>query len=320
MDSTCGGFIPAIDPTFQPFGVYGVLERAVTHPEFLAVYVAGEAGNGKTHAIMQAHARAQRPLLRVNVSEQSDESLLIHTGLVNGDTVDRLGPVALAARNGWSVLLDEFDCGGPLLMTLQAVLEGRPFTLPRTGERIEPAPGFKLFATGNTLGRGSDRYVHTRPVNEATLDRFSFVLVQYYPNPVVEARILAAKLGDQLPDDLRELPETLARWAGAIRDAHRAGLVDDTMTTRRLVHLVQSLPVFQWNVREAMSATTARFGPVTSDAMARLWTDVMQPSVDDVYAASAVGAPAPRASASGVTAPLRPPQFAAFGNGASLGA
>lgn len=271
---TAATYTSTPDPRYIPFGVYARVRRAVEHPGFLCVYVAGDAGNGKTQAIVQAHAVAQRPLIRVNLSEQSDESLLIHTALVDGETVDRLGPVALAARHGWSVLLDEFDCAGPLVMALQAALEGQPFTLPRTGERITPAPGFKVFLTGNTLGRGSDRYINTRPVNEATLDRVSFLLVQTYPDALTEARILAARLPGEYPLS-PDLPAVLATWAAAIREAHAHGRVDDTMTTRRLLHLIDSLPIFDWRTTDALAATVARFGPVTAEAMVRFWTEAV---------------------------------------------
>lgn len=297
-------YIPTPDPRYIPFGVYARVRRAVEHPGFLCVYVSGEAGNGKTQAIVQAHAAAQRPLIRVNLSEQSDESLLISTTLVDGDTVDRLGPVALAARHGWSVLLDEFDCAGPLVMALQAALEGQPFTLPRTGERITPAPGFKVFLTGNTTGRGSDRYINTRPLNEATLDRVSFLLMQHYPDPLTEARILAARLPKDHPLS-PDLPAALATWAAAIRDAHREGRVDDTMTTRRLLHLVDSLPIFDWLTTEALTATVSRFGPVTAEAMVRFWTEAV---AGDAALTAPGHAPQPaHTPAAPVTAPTADP-------------
>lgn len=301
-------YTPSIDPAYIPFGVYPIVAETLTDDAFVALYISGEAGNGKTQAVVQAHAVAQRPLIRVNLSEQSDETLLLHTALVDGDTVDRLGPVALAAQQGWSVLLDEFDCGGPLLMTLQAVLEGKPFTLPRTGERIVPAPGFKVFATGNTLGRGSERYINTRPLNEATLDRFSFYLTQPYPDALTEARILKNRLPAEYPLSA-ELPAALAQWAAAIREAHAKGRIADTMTTRRMLHLVTGLRWFGWRVPDAIAATVARFGPATAEAMLRFWTDaVADPALNMPGHATATPT---RRSATTTTAPAATPVTAA---------
>ena len=95
-------------------------------------------------------------------------------------------------RSGGVLLLDEIDLGGPNLMCLQSVLEGKGIFLKKVGEWITPAEGFTVVATANTKGKGSDsgNYAHTGIMNEAMLDRFPITLEQPYASRTTEKKIL----------------------------------------------------------------------------------------------------------------------------------
>lgn len=258
-------YIPTPHPGYIPFGIYTTLARVVKQPGFRAVMVVGETGNGKTQAIEQAHAAAKRPLIRLNCTIETDEAALGYYELRNGETHWQDGPITIAAKHDCSLLLDEVDYLGTRGALLQAVLEGKPFVL-KNGERVIPHPNFKIFATANTYGRGSHRYVGNQIQNEALLDRFHYTLVQDYPAPTTELRILKAALPPETTtvDDLALTQ--LVRWAALIRETFDKGGADDTMTTRRLLNLVRTLPDFQHQLRDAVEAAVRRFGPTTADA------------------------------------------------------
>jgi MoxR-like ATPase len=76
------------------------------------------------------------------------------------------------------------------------VLEGKPFMLKKKGELIYPAPGFTVFATANTKGKGSEdgRYMFTNVLNEAFLERFRNTYEQEFPPAKTEKKIIQKEL------------------------------------------------------------------------------------------------------------------------------
>ena len=49
---------------------------------------------------------------------------------------------------------DLADAG--VIMSIQGILEGKPYYFAQSGEYITAAPGFNIIATANTKGKGSD--------------------------------------------------------------------------------------------------------------------------------------------------------------------
>ena len=141
---------------------------------FYPVFITGLSGNGKTLMVEQVCAEMNRECIRVNISIETDESdLLGGPTLVNGNVVNRDGPVIQAMKRGAVLLLDEVDRGSNKLMCLQGILEGKPYYNKKNGEVVRPAPGFNLIATANTKGQGSDegRYL-AQILDSAFLERF----------------------------------------------------------------------------------------------------------------------------------------------------
>lgn len=144
-------------------------------PQFLV----GPKGTGKTSLVAQIAARIGMPLIIVNINPQMMISDLVgQVQIAGGETVWLDGLVTLAMRNGYWLLLDEFDFISPDISSqFFPIMEKPPrLTLKEKpgGEVVEVAPTFRIFATGNALGEDKDgEYVGTQMMNAALKDRFS---------------------------------------------------------------------------------------------------------------------------------------------------
>ena len=268
--------IPKRDTNYVPFGNYRDLEVILTSKMFYPVYVSGPTGNGKSTTIEQICAKHKRPLIRVNLNTMTDEDQLIGSKtLVDGNVQVVEGPVVLAMRMGIPLLLDEIDAGGAnTLLCLQPILEGKPFYFKLKNEMIVPATGFNIFATANTKGKGSDdgRYIGTNVLNEAFLERFAVTFNQDYPSANIEKKIVVNLMNHYGCVNL-EYAETLVKWADVIRKTFDAGGVDETITTRRLVHIVRAFSIFK-DQAKAIELCTNRFDDATRLAFIDLFYKV----------------------------------------------
>ena len=268
--------IPKRDTNYVPFGNYRDLEVILTSNMFYPVYVSGPTGNGKSTTIEQICAKHKRPLIRVNLNTMTDEDQLIGSKtLVDGNVQVVEGPVVLAMRMGIPLLLDEIDAGGAnTLLCLQPILEGKPFYFKLKNEMIVPATGFNIFATANTKGKGSDdgRYIGTNVLNEAFLERFAVTFNQEYPSATIEKKIVVNLMNHYGCVNL-EYADTLVKWADVIRKTFDAGGVDETITTRRLVHIVRAFSIFK-DQAKAIELCTNRFDDATRLAFIDLFDKV----------------------------------------------
>jgi hypothetical protein len=238
--------VPDRDPTYVPFGNYTDIEKIISSKIFFPVYVTGLSGNGKTMSIVQACAKLKRQILRINVTEETDElDLLGGTELVNGNTVYREGAVILAMRTGSVLLIDEGDLNNTKILCLMPILEGKAYLNKKTGEVVHPAEGFNIFITGNTKGKGSDdgRFVGTKVMNEAFLERFSITMEQEYPSAAIEKKIVMKNM-EQLGCADDGFATHLCTWAEIIRKAFDDGSINELISTRRLVHIVKTFSIF----------------------------------------------------------------------------
>ena len=154
------------------------------YPNHDCLWLAGEAGTGKTTAVLQVAARLRWGVQQITCSNKTESYDLIgRTTLVNGSLKFEYGALAHAMKYGEILLLNEIDTMSPQdLSTLNDVLEGKPLTVVQNnGEVIKPHPLFRVIATANTFGAGDETglYSGTRQMNAAFLDRFRFVKVDY---------------------------------------------------------------------------------------------------------------------------------------------
>ena len=272
--------IPKKDPNFVPFGNYADLENIIKSQIFYPSYISGPTGNGKSTMVEQICAKHNRPLIRVNLNMMTDEEQLIGSKtLENGNVEIVEGPVLIAMRQGTMLLLDEIDAGSAnTLLCLQPILEGKPYYFKLKNEMIIPAKGFNVIATANTKGKGSDdgRYIGTNVLNEAFLERFAVTFEQEYPSAKVEVKIIK-NLMDSFGCPDEEFAETLVKWVEAIRRTFQDGGVDETITTRRMIHIVRAFAIFKKR-EKAVELCCNRFDNATKDAFLKLYDNIANPA------------------------------------------
>ncbi len=238
--------VPKQYKNYVPFGNFEDVFSIIQSMRFFPVFISGQSGNGKTMSVEQACAKAKRKFVCVSMTPETDESdLLGNYVLIDGNMEWRDGPVTTAARLGAVLCIDEIDYGAQNLSSLQRVLEGKPFMLKKKGELITPAPGFTVFATANTKGKGSDdgRYMFTNVLNEAFLERFRTTMEQEFPPAKIEKKIITKELNSVGKSD-DDFAENLVTWADVIRKTFADGGCDEVISTRRLVHIVETYGIF----------------------------------------------------------------------------
>ncbi len=267
--------IPAKDDTFVPFGNFTDIKKIIKSNLFYPAFITGLSGNGKTFCVEQACAQLGRELIRVNITIETDEDDLIGGfRLVNGATVWHNGPVIEALQRGAVLLLDEIDLASNKILCLQSILEGKGLFLKKTGQYINPKKGFQIIATANTKGKGSDdgRFIGTNVLNEAFLERFPVTFEQSYPTPATEQKILEGIALDLGIED-RAFCKHLVDWADIIRKTFYDGGIEDIISTRRLVHIINAFSIFN-NKEKAIKVCINRFDEETKASFIELYDKV----------------------------------------------
>lgn len=273
LDST--NLIPIPYRNYVPFGDFEDIVSIVKSNRFFPVFITGHSGNGKTMSIEQACAKARRKFICVSMTPETDEGdLLGNYVLIDGNMEWRDGPVTTAARQGAVLCIDEIDYGAQNLSSLQRVLEGKPFMLKKKGELITPAEGFTVFATANTKGKGSDdgRYMFTNVLNEAFLERFPNTYEQQWPPTNVEKKIIKKELVSVGRED-EDFADKLVLWADTIRKTFADGGCDEVISTRRLVHIVNTFGIHGDKIK-AINLCLNRFDDDTKASFVDLYTKI----------------------------------------------
>ena len=275
VSSLVGDIVPKKDPVFVSFGNYPDLKSIIKSNMFYPVFITGLSGNGKTMGVTQACAEAKKELIRVNITIETDEDdLLGGYRLKDGQTVWQNGPVIEAMERGATLLLDEIDLASNKIMCLQPILEGSGIFVKKINKFVKPKNGFNVIATANTKGQGSDdgKFIGTNVLNEAFLERFPITFEQSYPKPAVEEKILVQTLAKSGKKDA-DFCKKLVTWADVIRKTYFDGGVDEIISTRRLVHIIQAYAIFNKKMK-AVEVCTNRFDDDTKNSFIELYTKV----------------------------------------------
>ena len=278
VSSLTGNIVPVKDPVFVPWGHYKDIKQIVSSKQFYPIFITGLSGNGKTMNVQQACAATKRECIRVNITIETDEDdLLGGYRLQDGQTVWQNGPVIEAMERGALLLLDEIDLASNKVMCLQPILEGNGVFLKKINKFVGPAEGFNVIATANTKGQGSEdgKFIGTNILNEAFLERFPITVEQSYPTNKIENKILANVLSKRnLTRKMdEEFGKNLVTWADVIRKTFYEGGVDEIISTRRLVHIIEAFAIFKDKMK-AIELCTNRFDTDTKTSFADLYTKI----------------------------------------------
>jgi len=278
VSSLTGNIVPTKDPVFVPWGHFKDIKSIVTSKQFYPIFITGLSGNGKTMNVQQACAVSKRECIRVNITIETDEDdLLGGYRLQDGQTVWQNGPVIEAMERGAILLLDEIDLASNKVMCLQPILEGNGVFIKKINKFVKPAPGFNVIATANTKGQGSDdgKFIGTNILNEAFLERFPITIEQSYPSNKNEIKMLENVMTQKglTKDADKKFANNLITWADIIRKTFYEGGVDEIISTRRLVHIVDAYAIFKDKMKSIQMCTN-RFDTDTKTSFIDLYTKI----------------------------------------------
>ena len=282
-------YIPEKFEGYVPWGNFNTIKDVIKSNIFYPLFITGLSGNGKTLMVQEVCARLKREYVRANITIETDEDDLIGGfRLLNGETVWHDGPVITAMKRGALLLLDEIDLASNKIMCLQPVLEGSSIYIKKIGKWVHPAKGFNVIATANTKGQGSDdgRFIGTNIMNESFLERFPVTIEQSYPTGKMEEKILNNEFAkhDKVENDFSG---NLVKWADVIRKTFYEGGVDEIISTRRLVHIVNAFAIFDDKLK-SISMCISRFDSETKESCLDLYSKVdAGVSVEDIMSEKA---------------------------------
>jgi len=210
----------------------------------------GETGSGKTDMLYFIADRLNEPvyLLQVN-GGLLPEMVEGKTKLIDGNTVDVLGLVPEAYKNGGLIILDELDkANKPLQSWFHPVLERKPLALEFSKEIVVPHDQVRITATANTLGQGgSEKYSSSNKLDDALRARIGWLEVLYPPATVVKS-IMEGMFGKTIPTSLRRKMMEVAMAVQKVTIGDDAEL-QAVFSTRTLVKWGETVQAFGLNAR-----------------------------------------------------------------------
>jgi len=217
------------------------------------VMIQGYHGTGKSTHIEQVAARLNWPCIRVNLdSHISRIDLMGKDAIVLRDgqqvTEYREGILPWALQHACALVFDEYDAGRPdVMFVIQRVLEVEgKLTLLDQNRVIRPHPGFRLFATANTVGLGDTTglYHGTQQINQGQMDRWNIVATLNYLPHDAEVDIVLAKVPSYDTPRGRETVSAMVRLADMSRQGFINGDVSTVMSPRTVITWAQNAEIF----------------------------------------------------------------------------
>jgi cobaltochelatase CobS len=218
------------------------------------VMVQGYHGTGKSTHIEQVAARLNWPCVRINLdSHVSRIDLIGKDAIVLKDgkqiTEFREGILPWALQHPCALVFDEYDAGRPdVMFVIQRVLEVEgKLTLLDQNRVIRPNPGFRLFATANTVGLGDTTglYHGTQQINQGQMDRWNIVATLNYLPHGQETEIVIAKLGiDPTDRAAKKRVESMVALADLTRAGFINGDISTVMSPRTVITWAENTRIF----------------------------------------------------------------------------
>jgi cobaltochelatase CobS len=162
------------------------------------VYLYGPAGSGKNHVLEQIANELDLDFYFTNSVQQEFKI----TGFIDAGGKFHETEFYRAWTKGGLFFLDEMDASIPeVLILLNAALANGYFDFPGFG-KVDAHKDFRVVAAGNTVGTGADeQYTGRMQLDQATLDRFTFIEFDYDRN--IELAITNGNV--ELVDFIRDL-------------------------------------------------------------------------------------------------------------------
>ena len=241
-------YTPRMDPDYR-FDRITTLAVLSGFAHDRRVLVHGYHGTGKSSHIEQIAARLNWPCLRINLDSDISRGALVGVADASSETGYREGTLSWSVQRPVALILDEYDAGRPeILFVIQRLLEADgQLGIPEQNRTLSPHPGFRLFATANTVGLGDETglYAGTRTLNQAQLDRWNVLTRLDYIDADTERRIALAKVPAFDNPGGQALLDAMIDTAQRIRSAFVDGDLPVVMTPRTLLIWAQNTEIFQ---------------------------------------------------------------------------
>lgn len=228
----------------------------------------GPTGTGKTSMPRAFGALTNRPVMRINCTRDTTKLDIIgHPFAANGCTGFEYGPLPLAMKLGYILIVDEIDrMDAGVASTFFPAMEDHPMlTLKEAdGEVITADPDFWMVLTANGMGLHDEAGIYTgsEATDAALVSRCGMQVRVDYPAPALEMGILVDR---GIP---AKVAERVAKGSAAIRKMLETGSVKGAWGTRQAIHLAEN-SIDLGSFKEGFAATAE--GAFTLDEFKALW-------------------------------------------------
>ena len=245
-------YVPTLDESYK-FDKNTTLAILAGFSHNRRVMIQGYHGSGKSTHIEQVAARLNWPCIRVNLdSHISRIDLLGKDAITLKDgkqiTEFKEGILPWALQTPTALVFDEYDAGRPdVMFVIQRVLEVEgKLTLLDQNKVISPHPGFRLFATANTVGLGdtSGLYHGTQQINQGQMDRWHIVSTLNYLDPELELKVVLSKVQSLDKKEGVEIAKNMISVANLSRQGFANGDISTLMSPRTVISWAENYQIF----------------------------------------------------------------------------
>lgn len=245
--------VPEVDSAYR-FNRDATLALLAGFAHNRRVMLQGRHGTGKSTHIEQVAARLNWPCVRVNLDAHISrldlvgrDAIVLRDGLQVTEFQEGILPWAL--QRPVALVFDEYDAGRPEVMfVIQRILEREgKFTLLDQSKVLHPHPGFRLFATTNTVGLGNlnGLYHGVQRLNHAQIDRWNIVATLNDLPREEEIAIVLARVPAQAASEAgREQVARMVALAELTRKGFEVGDLSTLMSPRTVITWAENCEIF----------------------------------------------------------------------------